>query len=356
MLTNKETVVYGGHLSRFGDAFIKEILFHPYFDVTTIVLATQNRWEKFVCQLLMLDKMPHRRKYQQHYKHKTKKILNYLQSNYPNITIQFSNDANDTNEIDNILTDKLVLSAAFPQIFSKPFLSKANLGAVNFHPSYLPRCRGANPIYWTIFSREPFGGLSAHFMTMALDGGPILARRKIFFDEKTIVFDELYKLVLEQLPAIINDTALFFKENKKTISQINEEATYFRSEQFIHRKIYWQTENLSEISAKVRAGAAFSYTASGKLVYVRPPVQIFSRSPLVTNRFDERIESGTIVKIKTNTLLIKGLDGYIILNYSLDKKLEDIPNNFLKWLNWNYLSSKIDFLDKRNLKVGEKLC
>ena len=44
----------------------------------------------------------------------------------------------------------LLLCAAYPQIFGSALLGTARHGGINFHPSLLPRCRGANPIYWAI--------------------------------------------------------------------------------------------------------------------------------------------------------------------------------------------------------------
>lgn len=356
MLTVKETVIYGGHLSKFGDAFIKQILVHPYFDTKVLVLAGYNRWKFFSCKLQMLDKLPNERKYKKNYQHKTKLLLKYLKTKHPELIIRFTEDANNQLELNKISNNSLILSAAFPQIFSENFIKNVSMGAINFHPSFLPRCRGANPVYWTIATRESFGGVSAHFMTTKIDQGAIIAREKIIFDENTITYDELYDLVVKELLTVIDETVLFFKENKQVQLQNDSEATYFRNEQFIHRKIYWQTENLEQISAKIRAGEAHSYTASGKLIYIRPPVQIIEKSRFVTNGFDGKVENGTIIWVKPNQLCVKGQNGYIIFEYQKERKLEDLPNHFLKWLGWHYLGSKIDFLDRRNLKIGEKLC
>ena len=351
----KDVIVYGGHLSRFGSAFIQKILSSPYFEVNTLVLADLNRWKTFSCRLQMIEKLPDERSYQHIYRQKTNKLLKFLKLEHPNIVIRWVNNANLAEEIAKIPSNSLIFSAAFPQIFSKDFIQKPSRGAINFHPSFLPRCRGAHPIYWTIASEETFGGISAHFMTEQVDQGLIIARKKIEFDKDSITYDQLYDQSIAQIVFLLKETASFFIENKPPTAQNEAEATHFRNEQDIHRKIFWRTENLRQISAKIRAGSAFSYTASGKKLYLKPPVQILENDRTITNDFDQRIEAGTIIWIKPKRLCVKGLKGYIIFGYHQEKKVEDVFNNFLKYLGWSYWSRKIDFLDKRNLKRGEVL-
>ncbi len=53
------------------------------------------------------------------------------------------------------------------------------LGALNLHPSLLPRHRGASPIPATILAGDPETGVTLMRMDAGLDTGPIVAQRRI---------------------------------------------------------------------------------------------------------------------------------------------------------------------------------
>ena len=54
----------------------------------------------------------------------------------------------------------------------------APLGAVNLHPSLLPRYRGRAPVNWAILHGEEHLGLTAHFVDAGMDTGDIIAQEQ----------------------------------------------------------------------------------------------------------------------------------------------------------------------------------
>ncbi len=74
-------------------------------------------------------------------------------------------------------------------------LALAPLGAVNLHPSLLPRYRGRAPINWAILHGERELGLTAHVVDEGMDTGDILAQRRIMLDETEDVGDALARLL-----------------------------------------------------------------------------------------------------------------------------------------------------------------
>ena len=70
----------------------------------------------------------------------------------------------------------LVVLAAYGLLLPKPFLEGPRFGAVNVHPSLLPRHRGAAPVAATILAGDPATGVSVIVMDEGLDTGPVLAR------------------------------------------------------------------------------------------------------------------------------------------------------------------------------------
>jgi methionyl-tRNA formyltransferase len=73
--------------------------------------------------------------------------------------------------------DLLVL-ADYGQIVPAELLEMPHFGAINLHPSLLPRHRGASPIQATIMAGDTETGVSLIRMDAGLDTGPLIAQRK----------------------------------------------------------------------------------------------------------------------------------------------------------------------------------
>jgi len=76
------------------------------------------------------------------------------------------------------LKPDLVVSTIFPWRIPDDVLTLAPLGAVNAHPTLLPRYRGTAALKWMLWNGERYGGWTLHRMTSAFDGGPILAQTR----------------------------------------------------------------------------------------------------------------------------------------------------------------------------------
>jgi methionyl-tRNA formyltransferase len=73
----------------------------------------------------------------------------------------------------------LLLCLGFPWKIPPAALAVPRLGAINGHPSLLPRYRGPNPVAWMIRNGEREIGFTLHRMDAELDTGPILAQAPI---------------------------------------------------------------------------------------------------------------------------------------------------------------------------------
>ncbi len=76
-----------------------------------------------------------------------------------------------------LLPDLLVL-ADYGQIVPAALLDLPKFGALNLHPSLLPRHRGASPIPAAILADDAETGVSLMLMDAGLDSGPLIARRR----------------------------------------------------------------------------------------------------------------------------------------------------------------------------------
>jgi methionyl-tRNA formyltransferase len=126
----------------------------------------------------------------------------------------------------------LVVSAGFRHIVPEEYLDIPPLGAVNIHKSYLPYNRGANHNVWSIIEDNP-AGVSIHYMTAEVDGGPIIDRRKVPInpdDNARDLYERLEEAQIQQFkeiwPEIRDGTA-------ETVEQDLEEGTYHQKSDFV---------------------------------------------------------------------------------------------------------------------------
>ena len=86
-----------------------------------------------------------------------------------------------------------VVSYGYRFIIKKDVLSFFKEKAVNLHISLLPHCRGAHPVFWSVFEQRPLG-VTIHLLDEGLDTGKVLFQKVTpltFTREET--FASLYK-------------------------------------------------------------------------------------------------------------------------------------------------------------------
>jgi methionyl-tRNA formyltransferase len=108
------------------------------------------------------------------------------------------------------LNPDLVVLAAYGLILPDAFLFVPRHGAVNVHPSLLPRWRGAAPVPAAIIAGDDVTGTSIMVMNEGLDTGPVIASRSVPLDGSerspelmARLFHLGAELLAESLPAYI---------------------------------------------------------------------------------------------------------------------------------------------------------
>ena len=88
-------------------------------------------------------------------------------------------------------------------------LEHPKLGSIQYHPSLLPRHRGASAINWAIINGETKTGLSIFWPDEGLDTGPVLLQREVEIEPDdtlgTVYFDKLFPLGVK---ALVDSVAL----------------------------------------------------------------------------------------------------------------------------------------------------
>ena len=91
----------------------------------------------------------------------------------------------------------LIVLAGFMRILTDEFVSHFLGKMINIHPSLLPKYPGLNTHQRAIDAGDEEHGVSVHFVTAELDGGPVILQAKVpIFDGDTI--DELAARVHQQ--------------------------------------------------------------------------------------------------------------------------------------------------------------
>ncbi|XP_052608862.1 mitochondrial 10-formyltetrahydrofolate dehydrogenase isoform X2 [Peromyscus californicus insignis] len=113
-------------------------------------------------------------------------------------------------------------------------------GSIIYHPSLLPRHRGASAINWTLISGDKQAGLSVFWADDGLDTGPILLQRSCDVKPNDTV-DALYNRFLfpEGIKAMVEAVQLIADGKAPRIPQPEEGATYEGIQKKENAEISW---------------------------------------------------------------------------------------------------------------------
>ena len=87
------------------------------------------------------------------------------------------NDGKFVEELQSLRPDVLLV-AAYGQFLGAEVLGTARFGAINIHPSLLPRWRGASPMQWALAEGDAETGVTVLYVTERMDAGDILAQER----------------------------------------------------------------------------------------------------------------------------------------------------------------------------------
>jgi methionyl-tRNA formyltransferase len=150
------------------------------------------------------------------------------------------------------LKPDLMAVFAYSKIFGPKFLSLFPKGAVNVHPSLLPKCRGPAPIPAAILCGETETGVTVQYVGLKMDAGDILLQRGVAIDERETAGELACRIA--PLGAELLDQAITMIENgtANPVPQDEERATYCNMLCKTDGRIDWDS-TADEISRQIRA-------------------------------------------------------------------------------------------------------
>ena len=112
-------------------------------------------------------------------------------------------------------------------IIQERLLGVPSLGTICYHPSLLPRHRGASGINWAIIQGDTRTGLTIFWVDRGIDTGPILLQKEVEIgpDDTTgsLYFNTLFPMGVD---AIVESVELIKRGGAPRISQDESKATY----------------------------------------------------------------------------------------------------------------------------------
>jgi len=107
----------------------------------------------------------------------------------------------------------LVVLAGFMRILTEEFVQHYRGRIINIHPSLLPAYPGTNTHQRVLDAGESEHGVSVHFVTEELDGGPVIAHSSLLVDPGESAVD-LAKRVAEKEHALYPQVVTWFAEQR----------------------------------------------------------------------------------------------------------------------------------------------
>lgn len=119
----------------------------------------------------------------------------------------------------------LIISAHLRKILKKEIFSLAAKGAVNVHPSLLPKYRGLSPQHQAIMHGDSESGVTVHFIEADVDTGDIVVQKKFSIENSDYILQvqakmlAIYKtIVAEAVELLESDSFEPIKQNPATLS------------------------------------------------------------------------------------------------------------------------------------------
>jgi methionyl-tRNA formyltransferase len=125
------------------------------------------------------------------------------------------------------LRPDLAILAFVTDIIPRTLLNIPSLGTICYHPSLLPRHRGASAINWAIIMGDTRTGLTIFWVDKGIDTGPILLQKEVEIGPNdtagTLYFNTLFPLGVH---AMLEAVELIKKGRAPRIPQDYSKATY----------------------------------------------------------------------------------------------------------------------------------
>ncbi len=223
----------------------------------------------------------------------------------------------------------LFIVASYGTIISQDILDTARLGALNVHPSLLPKLRGASPIQTALLQGMDTTGTTIMLMNSGMDTGKIIKQEKV-----EISPTEIYPYLEQKLIDLSNKLILPILNNLQTSlssaqNQNDGMASYTKLLKKKDSLINWQN-SAQEIYNKWRAFYTWPkiYTFYNNQKLTLTEIELSSKSDIIKKK--KNILPGTVFQNDSKKILVQTGAGQVeIKKLQLAGKQELSVRDFL---------------------------
>lgn len=144
----------------------------------------------------------------------------------------------------------IIIVACYPSLIPEIQLKATRHGAINIHPSLLPKYRGPAPIFWQLRHNEQATGVSLHCVSKHFDAGNIIAQQELTFPINANA-DDIDGLVAQTAATIVAEICKESDYLKKIISQAKP--------QFEQQSSYYSTPSAKDFTLSLNWSARHAY-------------------------------------------------------------------------------------------------
>ncbi len=202
------------------------------------------------------------------------------------------------------LEPDLIFTTGFSWKFPSELLALPRLGAVNAHPSLLPRYRGPNPLFWHFMNNEAQGGLTMHRMDADFDTGNILVQRAIEIapdDDIDSFFPKLLAAGGPMIPEMLQAVAAGLPGTPQPV----EGASYAPLCTDIERWLDW-SHPAWQLRNQVRG-----WGSQGALATIDGQTYLVRRAHVVAS--STTAQPGVLLETTDTTLLVQTAEGALLI-------------------------------------------
>jgi methionyl-tRNA formyltransferase len=233
------------------------------------------------------------------------------------------------------LNPELTVMAFVTDIIPPRFFDVPAHGTINYHPSLLPRHRGASAINWAVIMGDEHTGLTIFWPDGGIDTGPILLQKEIEIGPQdttgSLYFNHLFPM---GVAAILESIELIKAGNAPQIGQDESKATYEAPCDDSVAAIDW-SKPARQVDLLVRG----CDPQPGAFVFFKEEKTRLYSATLIPESTDSL--PGTILRIDDQGVLVALAGGKLLVGKVKPGPGKKIP--------------AADFAAEQNLKVGDRL-
>ncbi len=155
------------------------------------------------------------------------------------------------NKLVKLKTD-LIICVHLKKILKKEIFSLSKHGAINVHPSLLPKYKGLSPLNQAIIHGDSTTAVTLHFINESIDSGKIIIQEIFPISTNDYIYDLLVKILSIYKYIFLKAIELIEDINFKPIKQEEVNSSYFGNLTDKDREINLNS-SISEVYNQIRA-------------------------------------------------------------------------------------------------------